>query len=114
MTTLDLSITSGDDLILEITVKEKATGEPVLLTGTSASFVIAPKRSKRILVTKATGSGVTVSDPDNGVLEVELLAADTAALMGTYSYELQLVDVTGNRTTPLRGDLAIVRDLIET
>lgn len=110
----DLCMTSGDAPILELTIMERSSGEPVDLTGSSAVFVVGLKNSRRIVLTKNGASGVSVVDAESGRIDVDMQAADTADLAGVYSYELQITDVLGNRTTPLRGDFTIRQDLIET
>lgn len=113
MTTVNLEMVSGDGVVIEITILDQTTGDPVNLAGCTASFVVARENSKRLLVTKTTSAGVTFPDPVNGRIDVELLSADTAARSGVYEYELQVVDPAGNRSTPLLGELTIARDLIE-
>jgi hypothetical protein len=107
-----LEIVSGDDMVIEVTVTDRNTGAGVDLTGASARFAIAMRGSLKTVCTKATGSGINVTDPEDGILEVELVAADTESLAGTYDYELQVVDASGNRSTPLYGTIAIRRDII--
>jgi hypothetical protein len=45
---------------------------------------------------------------------VAIDASDTEALTGEFAYEMQITDSAGNRSTPLRGVLSVVADLIET
>ena len=113
MTELDLTMTSGDDLVLEITVLDRVTELPVNLTGSTLRFAVTPRNSRRVLFSKSTGTGITTIDALAGMVEVDLIAADTDALSGTYEHELEITDVAGNRSTPLHGALTIRRDLIE-
>jgi hypothetical protein len=131
MSTTNLTMTSGDDVIFSLLILEDSPGVdythtwengrtetfedkwPVRLTGSTADFAVTPRNSRRILINKAVGTGISIADAEYGRLDVELIATDTDALRGMYEYELQITDVAGNRTTPLSGNLAIRRDIIE-
>jgi len=97
---------AGDDKTLEITVKDEA-GDVVDLNGATARFGLAREPGEAVLVSKATGGGgVTLTDPDNGVLRVALNGADTRDLAaGRYWHETEIT---------LGGEIAtVVQDVME-
>ena len=114
MTVQNIEMVSGDAVVIEITVLDETTGAAVNLAGCTATFALARANSRRILVTKSASSGVSIADAANGRIDVSIDAADTATKAGNYSYELQITDSAGNRSTPLYGTLTIVQDMIET
>mgnify|MGYP001351291781 CR=1 FL=1 len=114
MTTQNIEVVSGDAVVLEITILDQTTGDPVNLAGCTAIFKAAQYWSKAAVFTKSTADDVSMVDPINGRIDVSLEAADTDALEGEYAYELQITDSAGNRSTPLYGVMAVTGDLITT
>jgi hypothetical protein len=113
MTTQNLEMVSGDAVVLEITIIDSTTEEAVNLAGCTATFVVARANSRRLLLTKTTSDDISITDATAGRIDVSLNSDDTDSKAGSYSYELQITDSAGNRSTPLYGNLEIVRDLIE-
>ena len=114
MTIENLEMVSGDAVVLEITVLDQTTNTPVNLAGCSAIFKAVHYWSKLAIFTKTTADDVTVPDAAAGRIDVSIDASDTEALTGEFAYEMQITDSAGNRSTPLRGVLSVVADLIET
>lgn len=117
----DLTIPLGDDYRFRITVTLKATGLPANLTGYQ-KFWFTAKRSwsdadlAAILAKDSDGNGVTVSDALNGIVEIRLNAADTAALPNRRQKlygELQMKDGTGFLESPVRGMLNLLPQLTQ-
>lgn len=95
--------TGGDDLVIEVTVQD-GSGEPLSLSGLqSAKFDIATAPGEDPLVSKSLGAGVAVTDASIGRLNVTLDASDTEGMSGAFEYELEVVDASGKRQTPVYG-----------
>ena len=106
-----LSVKSGDTLKLPITVKDSA-GAIKDLTGASAIFTIARAVLTAALITKTVGSGITISAPATGVLDVLIDAADSDALDGTYYFECEVTDQAGDKATVAFGFITYNADQI--
>ena len=89
-----LTLFRGDDVLIETTCAMRdgtslfAEGQfqrvPVNLTGAKLTFVMVPADpddpdTTAIVKTNATGGGIHITDPLNGVCEIALAAADTVA-----------------------------------
>ncbi len=79
-----LSMVRGEAKVWQFAVTEN--GSPVNLTGASIRFVIRdsfPAASvtddSAALLTKSVGSGISITDPLNGIFELALAKADTNA-----------------------------------
>ena len=111
----NFSMFSGDDKLLRVTITDANNGDlPFNLTGTTSTIWKAGRTSSSaVKVTKTLGSGITITDAVNGILEITLTPADTAALQGDYYHELQIVDASGKKRTVLAGTASIDDDLVE-
>lgn len=97
---------SGDSKVLEIEIGDD-DGVSVDVTGANITYAIA---DRAIRVTKQTGGqGVTI---DGSLVTVTLSPADTAGLAGVYSHEMEIVDMEGNVSTVLRGQVGIARGIV--
>lgn len=112
-----VTIHSGDDKRLNYTVKDGA-GAVVVITGATLKWGLSRKKTGEVapiggeIVSKSTGSGITITDGDNGELRVDLDAADTAPLRGSHYHELEMV-LGGKRSTLAYGQVEILVDLLE-
>lgn len=106
----NVKINSGDTMNLVVTVIDDA-GAAVNITGYSATWKLAVRNDASADVSKAVGSGITLTTPASGILTIALTAADTADRCGAYVHELQLTDGSGNVSTALCGRLTIAGDL---
>ncbi len=94
----------GDDKILVVTVYDNDDFENVVnISGATIQFVIYKQTTGQIVVTKSSGSGITITDAENGELEITLAGSDTASLYGTFLHECELTDSTGNVSTIMTG-----------
>jgi len=102
---------AGDDLIMRFTIKDSA-GNPVDLTGASATWVLAKNANSRVagnvLVTKVSSDDQQVwFDHPNSFWRVlvRLIPSDTenVAPNPKYYHECQVVLSTGEVTTPTIG-----------
>lgn len=114
------SMHSGDDRVLEFTVNQQDDSGPEDISGAALTFVItkqsaavtSPTPAGTPLVTKTIGSGITIVNAANGRADVVLGTADSAALKGTYYYELQMV-LGGVTSTVAYGAVVILNDAVE-
>lgn len=102
----NIQMVAGDAKTLRVTVGD---GSRALdLSGLlAAALHIRVKSGALLLVQKTLGNGVQVVDPVSGRLDVQLDAADTAALSGNYEYQLSLTLADGRPATVLIGQIAI-------
>ncbi len=111
-----LTIVRSDDETLDILVTDEDTGAAVDLTSADITWMAKRRRNDAdvdALITKAIGSGVTVTSAVGGVAEVAIAAADTDAITpGAYYWELQSVDAAGKTHTLAGGRIVILPDLI--
>lgn len=109
-----LTAFAGNAINIDITVLQ-TNGFPYDLTGiTNISYCLAVSAGSSAIFTKTvSGSGIVITDPVNGVFEVQLAEVDTATLApGPYSVqyyqEALLVDVLGDPVTCYAGYLILM------
>lgn len=78
---VDIAVFRGDDVTLQFTVVN-AAGGIVNITGWTLEFKIWNERGEEIL-SKTTGSGITIVDGPNGRADVALSAANTSLFAPT-------------------------------
>jgi hypothetical protein len=92
----------GDDQTITFTVS-KADGSVQDITSWSFKFTVKESVDDAIAdakFQKATGgSGIALTTPLSGILDVTIAANDTVALAGNYVYDLQGTDGSGNIRT---------------
>lgn len=103
---------------LVITVVDEA-GAAVDLTGTSIRFMVKRRRTDDdddALISRATGSGITLASPQSGatkgVAYIALIGAQTDVDAGAWFYELEATDSIGVITLAA-GRFVVAADLIE-
>jgi hypothetical protein len=104
---------AGDDLLIAVrvagldlnfaTIRWEAFAWPTYKLGDAKA---SGSPSETAVITKSTGSGITVTDGPGGKFEVALVSADTASLAGMYHHEAEVV-VGGKTYTVLRGLLNV-------
>ena len=108
-----IKLTEGDSARFTVTVKDSA-GAVVDLTGVTA---IKWQMARSAFATtadlsKALGSGVTITDAPGGVFQVDLTPADTADLLGDFHHEAEVTDGAGDVATVFCGTLSFAKGLI--
>ena len=74
----------GEDKVFEFTIDDNSNADPALstpvdITGYTFQFVVRPEeKSSTVNLSKASGSGITITNASGGVLEVAIDAADTS------------------------------------
>lgn len=98
---LDFIMVSGDSKVLNITVTDSADAAVDLSDVNAAEWSLYLSSA---LVTKTLGSGITVTDAVNGIVQVTIDPADTEELKGgEYKHGIQLTTSTGQVLTPRSG-----------
>lgn len=114
----DLAMHSGDDVGVNVTIRDEA-GAVIDVSSASAFRYQAAEYNAdnadrpwhgSAVISKALGSGVTVTDGPNGVVRVTLSSADTASLEGRFYHELEMT-LGGAVSTVMTGLLTIQADL---
>lgn len=74
---------AGDDAILDVVVYDEE-GNVFDLTGATITYTIREYADSAAEITKTTGSGITITDGQNGEFEINLDSSDTEDLYGKY------------------------------
>lgn len=105
---------SGDTMRLEFTVVDE-DGEAADITGMTPRFVAARRPGATAALTSTGGAPnctATVTNGPAGRIEVEAADAVTDALNGSYAYECELEDGSGDSETISHGFLTFEPNLI--
>lgn len=102
---MEIKVVQGDDLTYTLTVND-ADGNAVDLTGASAAVFTVKKNysDDTAVIEKTLGAGVVITTPASGVVTVTLSDSDTDIEDGTYMFELQVTDSSGNISTVRKSD----------
>ena len=108
----NLTITRGDTVIHRITVKN--TDETAKdITGATARYTIRPENyAESQVLQKTVGSGIALTTPLSGILDVTLSSADTATLAPAikYVYDCE-VTLSGQVSTVQTGTITVAGDV---
>ncbi len=108
---VDFISRSGDDFVIKATTKDKA-GTVVNITGAVIKFgmydgpILGSEKFN-----KTVGSGIVITDGPNGLYEVTVLPADTAALDGRYYHETEMI-LGGKTRTVMVGTVVVKGDRV--
>jgi hypothetical protein len=111
----DLEMFRGNDRTFTLTVARD--GRAVDLTGATLRWK-ARKSVKDLdadaVINKATGNGITITDPPNGIVDLTLLSADTKSLPAPLAliYEFEVTEASGAVSTPTIGVLLLKRTMV--
>lgn len=103
---LNITTHAGDTEILEQTVVDGIS--PVDLTASEILYRLSKGVGSMTLISKATGDGIEITDPDSGVFQVEIAEGETDGLEGNYRHTAQLIEAGGRTTTVLTGVVTIL------
>jgi hypothetical protein len=104
----------GQDLTLRYLMRP-----PQDITGWSVTWTMRDSVGGNSIITKSVGSGITLTYPTKGILDVALAASDTAAVTPTvslgsglgYVWEIKRTD-TGNNLVLARGSLILEQGIV--
>jgi len=100
-----LAYVAGDDILLEFTVTDQ-DGAVAIITGDTVRFAIARKPGHTpILTSESSPTTVTptITNGAGGVFQVAIDKTGTSGLLGTYHWDAELEDATGDVSTVSRG-----------
>lgn len=95
---------------VEYTIRDYDTSEPINLTGATIKCQFR-KGSKTglIQVDLSIGTGLTVTDTVNGIVEIDSISRlDWVA--GVYYYDVEVTLASGDRKTYIEGTFKIIED----
>ena len=96
----DFSVYAGDDFDVVVTVKD-ANDALLDITGFTIDW------SVNGIVDKSVGSGITMTDPVNGVFTIAIVPTDTAGKHGTYPHAARCTDLVGKKSVVMEGNISI-------
>jgi hypothetical protein len=108
---LSLGYLAGDSIELDFAVTDEA-GEVANLTGDTVQFAIANRAGDVILGTEDGSATVTITDAPGGLFSISVAPQLTVDLLGTYRFQVRLVDVSGNAATVAFGFLSFKKNLL--
>jgi hypothetical protein len=104
---VNLGCFAGEDVVISFTVRR--SGVAIDITGWAVTFRLLTSAGLEV-AEKTVGSGVTLTDPEAGVLTVTLASADTDQAAGIYSHTLARTD-SGGKTVLAYGQFGIAATL---
>lgn len=107
----DHEMVQGDTVALDFTIRD-AAGAVVDMTGATIRWQMARSVRATPMLEKAIGSGITVTSEVGGTFTVMLDPVETADLAGIFYFEVEVIDGSGNVSTPRRGWIKIDPGLI--
>ena len=113
LTPVDFVMRSGDDQIIEVTVKDESdvvvdlTGAAAIKWGLYDGPVLGVEQA-----VKTVGSGVTIVDAANGRFDIAIDPADTSSLEGRFHHEAEITDSASKIRTVMVGTATIKRDRV--
>ena len=106
----------GDSRLLNITILQSDGVTPFNLTGCEVFFTLnlqsmPPNSSTDASAALATSTS-TFTNPTSGVAQIQLTNAQTQPLTaGTYYYDVQLKDASGNITSLAQNQFIVITDI---
>lgn len=107
MATAAINIAAGDAASLAAVCMRGDGVTPVDLTTATLIFTVALLGTTTPIFTKTTPTQIVLTDAVNGKATVQILPADTRALVGPYAFDLVLLEANGNRSTLVSGSFTV-------
>ncbi len=108
----NFDMVKGNDVDVAIIVKDLA-GNVKDITDATVKFAMAVDRQSTPVLTKATPTGITLSDPVNGEFTIHFDPADTTNLAeGMYVFEAETTDQSGNIVAVTLGRILLYNSII--
>lgn len=101
-------IYQGDDKEIFVTTydEDNATLD---ITSCSLTWVAYKRYPENIVLTKITGSGITITVPASGIFRIDFNPNDTLGLLGEYNHECELIDTNLNVSTIFVGTMNVYK-----
>jgi hypothetical protein len=106
----DLSIYRGDDKTWNLTFTDSA-GLPIDLTSSVIYFTVKKKTGDLDSAAYIAKNITSHSQATGGISAIALSDTDSDIAIGTYYYDIQLVDSAGSVTTITTGNFLVLRDI---
>lgn len=110
-TSVSFSYVAGTDITLEFTVTDEAD-EAANIAGATPSFAIARAGEDAVVSTEGGTAAAVVTSAATGVFQVSINAVDTEGLLGTYRFQADIEDASGDIATVARGFMTFRASLI--
>lgn len=108
----NLTVDQGTDWAETFTLRSKATGEPIDLTGYAARMQVRRDYdASAVMVELTTANGRIVLGGEDGTIALSLTASTTAGITRSGVYDIELVSPGGLVSRPLRGDFVLRREV---
>ena len=107
----DFLMWSGDNKTITVTVYDN-DDVVVDITNVAITWELSQNVDSVALISKTAGSGITLSDPTNGIFTITLDPANTGSLSGRYYHEAEITDLSGDISTVMVGHATIKTDAI--
>ena len=101
------NIYKGNSKSYTLTLTIKSTGLPKDITGATITFTVKDDMAAEDSAALIQVNG-TITDGPNGEARVDLTPVNTNVTPGLYNYDFELLDVLGNITTILAGEVRIL------
>jgi hypothetical protein len=110
----NFDIHAGDDLVVPVTATKEVDQSALDLTGAAVTWKLARQAGGPALIEKTAtepvdANGIRFTNAAGGLLEVDLVPADTVALApGCYVHEVRIVDTFGKVSTLTTGTVTVL------
>ena len=98
----NLELYKGKDRIIEVIV-EDGYGGRLDIDGSTFIYVVYKPTPGTIVLSKTTASGIILTVPASGVMEITLVPEDTQNLLGQYNHEGEITTPTGKQDVIFTG-----------
>lgn len=110
-TSVSFSYVAGTDITLEFTVTDE-DDEAANIAGATPRFAVARAGEEAVLSTEDETAVAAVTSAATGVFQVSIDAADTVDLIGTYRFQADIEDASGDIATVARGFMTFRANLL--
>jgi hypothetical protein len=110
MASTDLSIYRGDDKTWNLNFTD-ANGSPIDLTNSVIYFTVKKKTGDLDASAYIAKDITSHSQATGGISAITITDTDSDIAVGTYYYDIQLVDSVGIVTTITTGNFLVLRDI---
>ena len=103
----NLELYRGKDRVIEVIVYDGAGGR-LNIIGSAFTWVVYKPPTGVIVLSKSVGSGIELTIPASGVMEITLVPDDTLPLLGQYNHEGEITTPSGKQDTIFTGYFKII------
>ncbi len=103
----NLELYRGKDRVIEVIVEDGA-GARLNIAGSSFTWVVFKPSVGTVVLSKTTVSGIDLTVPASGVMEITLIPEDTVSLLGQYNHEGEITTPSGKQDTIFTGYFKVI------